>query len=166
MYKICHMSKKNCLYLLKSGLVPYIDTGKATHKYLIRTKDVVSYLKGREEDSEKYVIIRQYKNGKKIIGRDSLPTLREYYEQISAHLPDVMDVNVVAEFTGYCEKTVRRWCKNAPLKHIIINGKYLSPLEYLIDFMVSDYYLKIPRKCKKHRKQISTFCMENPGLRV
>lgn len=28
MYRICHISKKTCLFLLESGLVPNIDSGK------------------------------------------------------------------------------------------------------------------------------------------
>lgn len=30
MYRICHISKKTCLFLLESGLVPNIDSGKKT----------------------------------------------------------------------------------------------------------------------------------------
>ena len=37
---ICHISKKTARYLLKSGLVPCIDTGKKTRQYIINTKDV------------------------------------------------------------------------------------------------------------------------------
>ena len=28
MYKVCHISKKTCLFLLENGLVPCIDSGK------------------------------------------------------------------------------------------------------------------------------------------
>lgn len=42
---ICHISKKTARYLLKSGLVPCIDTGKKTRQYIINTKDVIAYLK-------------------------------------------------------------------------------------------------------------------------
>lgn len=42
---ICHISKKTARYLLTSGLVPCIDTGKKTRQYIINTKDVIAYLK-------------------------------------------------------------------------------------------------------------------------
>lgn len=45
---ICHISKKTARYLLKSGLVPCIDTGKKTRQYIINTKDVIAYLKKRQ----------------------------------------------------------------------------------------------------------------------
>lgn len=41
---ICHISKKTARYLLTSGLVPCIDTGKKTRQYIINTKDVITYL--------------------------------------------------------------------------------------------------------------------------
>ena len=45
---ICHISKKTARYLLTSGLVPCIDTGKKTRQYIINTKDVITYLKKRQ----------------------------------------------------------------------------------------------------------------------
>ncbi|MFR0804918.1 MAG: hypothetical protein ACLSIG_10950 [Subdoligranulum sp.] len=51
---ICHISKKTARYLLKSGLVPCIDTGKKTRQYIINTKDVIAYLKKRQSSPQRY----------------------------------------------------------------------------------------------------------------
>lgn len=51
---ICHISKKTARYLLTSGLVPCIDTGKKTRQYIINTKDVITYLKKRQSQPEKF----------------------------------------------------------------------------------------------------------------
>ena len=162
MYKICHISKKTCLRLLSDGLVPCIDTGKTTHRYLIRSSDIVEYLQERERNPESlaadYIVIKQYKSGHKILGRDAIPSLREYYEEISSYLPDVLDVNDVSEFTGYTVKTVRRWCRSKKLSYFTLGNKYLIPLEYLINFMVGNYYLTILQKSQKSERQIATFC--------
>ena len=48
---ICHISKKTARYLLTSGLVPCIDTGKKTLQYIINTKDVITYLKATPHNS-------------------------------------------------------------------------------------------------------------------
>ena len=50
---ICHISKKTARYLLTSGLVPCIDTGKKTRQYIINTKDVITYLKKRQSQTGK-----------------------------------------------------------------------------------------------------------------
>ena len=48
MYRICHISKKTCLFLLESGLVPCLDSGKKTRRFKIKTTDVIHYLEERE----------------------------------------------------------------------------------------------------------------------
>ena len=53
-YRIAHISKATALYLLQSGLVPCIDSGKKTRRYTIRTEDVITYLMEREIHPEDY----------------------------------------------------------------------------------------------------------------
>ena len=148
MYRICHIGKSTCLDLLSEGVVPCIDTGKSTHRYKIRTADVIAYLKGQDEKARKYIVLLKRKSGHIYIDRELLFHLREYYEDISKRLPDLMDVYEVSGFTGYSEKTVRRWCNTSVLKHLTINRKFLIPHEYLLDFMISDYYLTLIRRSK------------------
>lgn len=38
--KLAHIRKANALKLIQSGLIPYIDIGNQTHRYLIRTLDL------------------------------------------------------------------------------------------------------------------------------
>ena len=45
---ICHLSKASALKLIKSGLIPAIDTGIPTARYLIALEDVIKYLQDRE----------------------------------------------------------------------------------------------------------------------
>ena len=54
MYRICHISKRTCRYLLETGLVPNIDSGKKTRRFKIKTTDVVSYLNDRENNPLRY----------------------------------------------------------------------------------------------------------------
>lgn len=49
-YRICHISKRHAKYLLDSGLVKCVDSGKKTRKYKIEIKDVLAYLIDRELD--------------------------------------------------------------------------------------------------------------------
>ena len=51
---ICHISKRTARYLLQSGLVPCVQSGKKTRNYTIKTKDIVRYLERREIHPEKY----------------------------------------------------------------------------------------------------------------
>ena len=40
---ICHISKRTARYLLQSGLVPCVQSGKKTRNYTIKMKDIVRY---------------------------------------------------------------------------------------------------------------------------
>lgn len=53
-YQICHISKRHAKYLLDSGLVKCVDSGKKTRKYKIETKEVWAYLIDREINPDKY----------------------------------------------------------------------------------------------------------------
>ena len=53
-YRIAHISKATALYLLQSGHVPCINSGKKTRKYKILTEDVIQYLIDRNHDPLKY----------------------------------------------------------------------------------------------------------------
>ena len=57
-YKIAHISKATAQWLLQSKLVPCYDSGKKTHRYTIRTKNIIAYLKERAKNPHKYDIPR------------------------------------------------------------------------------------------------------------
>ena len=56
MYQVCHISKKTCLYLLESGLVPCRDSGKKTRRFTIETAAVIRYLEERELNRPRGII--------------------------------------------------------------------------------------------------------------
>ena len=68
-YRIAHISKRHAKYLLDSGLVPCINTGKKTRKYHIATHDVITYLCDREDNPEKYKVPTGFYIGKMSISK-------------------------------------------------------------------------------------------------
>lgn len=79
-YRIAHISKATALYLLQSGLVHCIDSGKKTRRYTIRMDDVIFYMIDREKHPEVYQApVNWYKkrSGKK---RSSADCYRELSE--------------------------------------------------------------------------------------
>ena len=110
MYRICHISKKTCLFLLESGLVPCVDSGKETHRFKIKTADVVQYLRERDDSPELYKAPDGYYKTagdkkarllEKAITQNDLPMIRQYYEELLTSCPDVLSIDQVANFTGY-----------------------------------------------------------------
>lgn len=162
MYRICHISKKTCLFLLKSGLVPNIDSGKKTRRFKIKTEDVIDYLKSRDDYPELYKAPDGYYigNGGKqkapsfdeVFTKEDLECMRQYYENRLRKYPDVMTVEQVAQFTGYCKNSVGRWCSKQQVKCFFIRQRFYIPKEYLLEFLVSRYFIGIAVKSAKHQK--------------
>ncbi len=64
---------------------------------------------------------------------------------------EVLLAKEVASFTGYCPHTVTSWVNEKKLRAIALPQTYVVPKEYLINFLVSDYYNKsIIKKSQKH----------------
>ena len=126
MYRICHISKKTCLFLLESGLVPNIDSGKKTRRFKIKTVDVIQYLKDRDDYPELFKAPDGFYKGKggdkkapsfdEVFTQEDLIRMRQYYERLLKNNPDVMSVEQVAQFTGYNKNSVSRWCGKKELK--------------------------------------------------
>lgn len=159
MFKICKISKKTCLYLLTSGLVPCIDNRKRTHRFQIKTIDVVAYLRDREihpgkySPADGYYIDKTRKNHVYPYGRiteTSLAIGREYFANLLSDFPDVLSPTQVSEFTGYNKTTVNNWCSKQYLRCFLIRNRYHIPKEYLLDFLISKHFYGIRFKSEKH----------------
>ena len=130
---ICHISKKTARYLLTSGLVPCIDTGKKTRQYIINTKDVITYLKKRQSQPEKFSAPTGYysaswnKGGKpktltlrEWANLDTAKSRKKFQDFLTLKMQPYSDVLSVAEasrFTGYHHNTLTNWCHNGYILH-------------------------------------------------
>ncbi len=139
MYRICHISKKTCLFLLESGLVPSVDSGKKTRRFKIKTADVIQYLRERDDYPELY----KAPTFDEVFIKGDLVTMRKYYEELLINQSDVMTIEQVAEFTGYCKTSVRAWCNKQEVKCFLIRQRFQIPKEYLLDFLVSKYFMPV-----------------------
>lgn len=143
MYRICHISKKTCLFLLESGLVPNIDSGKKTRRFKIKTTDVIQYLRDRDDYPELFKAPDGYYKGNgckkapafdEVFTKNDLTRMRQFYEMLleKQKYPDVMTVEKVAQFTGYNKNSVSKWCSKKQLQSFFIRQRYQIPKEYLL----------------------------------
>ncbi|MBQ6481161.1 MAG: helix-turn-helix domain-containing protein [Anaerolineaceae bacterium] len=157
MYRICHISKKTCLYLLEHGLVPCLDSGKKTRRFKIKTTDVIHYLEDRNIHPEFYKPPEGYYkqphiSQPRVLSEHDLLVMRQFYEKELVSWPDVMTIKQVSDFTGYGRTSVVRWCSKQQLKSFYIKRRLFIPKEYLIDFLVSWHFIGISVKSGTHRK--------------
>ena len=156
MYKVCHISKKTCLFLLENGLVPCIDSGKKTRRFKIETNAVVHYLEDRELRPELYRPPEGFYKKKqselnRALTEDNLLIIRQFYEAALKRYPDVLTTKQISEFTGYGKSSVVHWCSKQQLKNFYIKRRLYIPKEYLIDFLVSWHFIGISVKSGTHR---------------
>lgn len=163
----CRIGTRTSLYLLQSGLVPCTHTGKKTRCYKIAKADVAEYLRRREQEPEYYAAPSGwYKNypdhrpparsfvqsiNYEIVSR---LLIRRYFEEQLERYPDVLSVAQISQAIGYSAKTISRWCSAGRLKSIIQQPKFMVPKVWLLDFLASDDYNRICRKCGKHYAMI------------
>ena len=117
----CHIGTRTSLYLLQSGLVPCLHTGKRTRCYKIAKADVAAYLRRRLTEPEHYAPPSGwYKN----------------YPQRkppAVSLTRTLDYEIVSRL-----RTIQR------------RPRFMVPKTWLLDYLVSDDYNKITRKSGKH----------------
>lgn len=170
-YRIAHISKATALYLLQSGLVPCIDSGKKTRRYTIRTEDVITYLMEREIHPEDYRAPEMWyakrsgrtkprkkrSNRLKKLSETEKKQFRTYMEAKLEDYDDLMKVADVTEVIGYSSSAVHLWCKNKKLQAFHVSGKFLIPKSCFLDFMVSERCFDIRRKTNEHISLVRSF---------
>lgn len=173
-YRIAHISKATALYLLQSGKVPCIDSGKKTRRYKIYTDDVIRYLIDRDinplyykADSgwythrpKSYVKVikppeNQFRIPKHTVKMQA--KLKAFLEITLEQNPDLISVKNIREYSGYSENTVRYWIQKGHLKALKSGTKYLIPKVYFIEFLCTDYAMAIRSKSKKHIELLHNF---------
>lgn len=129
---ICHISKRTARYLLQSGLVPCVQSGKKTRNYTIKMKDIVRYLERREIHPEKYKLPPGSYSGTyavKPLLPESVTTeeLRKYYMESFRDIPDIVSTREAAELTGATASTVAKWIRTKKLKALSHGPAFIIP---------------------------------------
>ena len=168
---ICHISKRTARYLLQSGLVPCVQSGKKTRNYTIKMKDIVRYLERREIHPEKYKLPPGSYSGTyavKPLLPESVTTeeLRKYYIESFRDIPDIVSTREAAELTGATASTVAKWIRTKKLKALSHGPAFIIPKVNLIDFMASDAYLNKRLKSQKFHEYRRFSIMESGKIIV
>ncbi len=152
LYKICKISKKTAIYLLENGIIPCIDTGKKTHRFIIKMIDVVEYLKQRDINP---AIEKKKPSYAKpapaiIMSASKRENIFELLDDRLKNEEDVFDFHDIERIFGYNKKYILREINCGRLKAISYKSKYIVPkvfmLEYIRDYGIQNRY--IPEELK------------------
>lgn len=156
-YKLCHISKSHARRLLEDGIVPCLIKTSATHKYVIATEDVISYLERRPYENKRQDHSKRLEFAPKlhaeVIPRKLRGLLIPVIEDTLAPYPDVMTLSQVSEAIGYSDKSLVKWCRQRRIRSFIIKS-YMIPKPWLIEFMLTIDFLNMRSVSWWHRQTI------------
>ena len=171
---ICHVSKLTARFYVKSGLIKNKNSGKQTRCYSVAREDFLKFIEEYKEDPSRFIPPPDwYKSAghtKAKKRRKPIPQQAEeyckylYYNKLLKDFPDVMEVEEVAEITGYCVNTLRRWCKKGHLKPIMLRPKFLFPKPYVLELLTSEFYENISTKSYTHAMHLNNIYKEYTEL--
>ena len=180
--RICHISKRHAKYLLDSGLVKCVDSGKKTRRYTIQAKDVWTYLIDQDAHPEKYRAPAGYYSahpGKPKQHPDSsqlseskelIPftthektLLYTLWEMEAADYADLMTTTDVCNLTGYQSKTIYNWYHYHLVIGFMIRHRLLIPKLSLQEYLSGDAANAIVRKSAKHRTLLCQYSQTVTG---
>lgn len=151
LYQICHISPRSATYLLKHGIIPAIDTGKATWRYRIKLDDVIRYLELRDEQGSQIPKGAVNSHGRSaglksfadVIPPSETAELADYFEAVLSDSPDVMSVQQIVGVLGISHKTILKKLQRGEMKGLKIGNKYQVPKPWLLEYMMSPSFLTI-----------------------
>ena len=164
MYKMLHISKRKAKYMLDNGVIPCTDTGKKTHRYLIKNCDVLKFIEsGAVFEYPEGMFGSGYKAKKTqancfaIIDTDFA---REWYNRQFHSKKDILTLSEVRNLTGYTKETIRRWILCGDLQCMEYFNTRVVPKTSLLEWMSSTEYLSRVNKSAVQIEQMNAMLKE------
>ena len=162
LYRYLHISKRKLKFLLENGYIPCIDTGKKTHRFLIKISDAKDFKRRMDTESgflsELYGQFNSgiYKPRKKLI--DPTPENCRAF-----HFPDALPTKLAAELIGCAPQRVGDWMRKGVISSVSIGGaRYCSKAEF-IAYCASPEMLRRPG-AERYRGLIMEYVYSNSQL--
>ena len=134
--KICRISKRKGKWLLENGVIPFVDTGKQTHRYLIQLDDAIRYLK-KKRRTQSADEPRGIFSGREA-GYTPLCSPEAAQRRLTALWacePDALTFRQAAALAGYTNGTVLRWIKKEKLMAVPYFRDYMIPKTAFIEWL-------------------------------
>lgn len=129
LWKIAGICKEHAKWLLDEGIIPCENTGKKTRKYRIALKDIIKYLRLRDEGKAPRPIINKKGSTKYINAyhNKSKPFSKAYASDLFKDAPDVLLLRQFCGYVGMSGDTVRE-----KIRHGIISAKMVDRKYYVL----------------------------------
>lgn len=164
LYRYLHISKRKLKYLLENDYIPCIDTGKKTHRFLIKASDAKDF-KRRVDTEQGFLseLYGQFNSGiytprKKLIEPtpENCLAFQKFLTEQWADYPDALPTKLAAELIGCAPQRVGDWMRKGVISSVSVGGvRYCSKMEF-IAYCASPEMLKRPGAAR-YRELILAF---------
>lgn len=171
LYQYLHISKRKMKYLLENGYIPCVDTGKPTHRYIIKKIDAEAFKRRLLEDpgllSETYGLFSTNDSSKRTPPNPPLipataensKKFKQYLIQRWKHEPDALSDRRVAELVGYQQQGIFRLCEKGEIFGVKIANKRYCSKESVILYFSSQAMLAKPYRTEVYTALIKDFML-------
>ncbi len=160
--KEVHVSKATAKRLIEEKLIPCKVANKKTRQYILQTSDVILYLKDRKRNPWKYsqrqtayAVMRHdiFLRLQNLTSRQIVALRKNLVSQMGEY-DDVMNAKSAAEFSGYPNSSITKWCGQGKIRKIVINGAYKIPKPCLAEFLTDLASHEFIRPSEEHLKML------------
>ena len=163
LYRYLHISKRKMRYLLQNGYIPVIDTGKKTHRYMVKVEDATAFRQQMEQTSDCLFELKGRFNSRKPIPPLLEPTpenckaFAEYLTELWADLPDALSTKTAASLVGYSFQRVQECVREGLILGVTIGNVRYCTKESFIEYVASAERVAVPRRTEKYYTLIRDF---------
>ena len=164
LYRYLHISKRKLKFLLENDYIPCIDTGKKTHRFLIKASDAKDFKRRMDTEqgflSELYGQFNSdiYKPRKKLIEPtpENCAAFQDFLTMKWADYPDALPTKLAAELIGCAPQRVGDWMRKGVISSVSVGGmRYCGKAEF-IAYCASPEMSRKPG-VEKYRELIAEF---------
>ncbi len=147
LYQYLHVSKRKMKYLLENGYIPFVDTGKKTHRYLVRLDDAEAFRLRMIDDPESLRELDGLFNSRKSVPAAPTSLLEPTEENSRAFgkyltykwkkLPDALPVSQAAKLIGCKPSALIRLIRSNRMAGAQVRSQFYCVKQDLIQYASS-----------------------------
>ncbi len=126
---VAHISKRKAKWLLENGVIPCEDSGKHTHRFQIKKRDVADFLRRRDAGELNSIIPAGAFSSKQLhntlLLNTNMEELLSFLMEEWADEPDMLTTKQASDLTGYNGTTINNWAVDGKIQTVNFYGKNL-----------------------------------------
>ena len=165
LYQFLHVSKRKMKYMLENGYLPYIDTGKKTHRYIVLRTDAETFAERLKNDQVVKADLKGLFNSTQIplppkIDEESCKQFAKHLHEIWRNEPDALPVGRVAELVGLHRGRICELCKQGRLFYVNVEDRWICSKENVIAHFSSPEVLRKLNMTQRLGELAKGFCFK------